>query len=379
MTAMFALSPAFLRTVFGTAPFREYCRARRIDFRRLTPRLLHTDGLRDWSEALAQLVPGGRARVERELSEVEGMSEREALTHLLEAEAGLPSPPAGIPDGPPLALWFFLRRPATFRAVSSHHEERDEPPWRVARIARGSVRGNPLMKARALANALRTFVFPDARGIRSCAIDVHRVGGSCLFSALLAGRVRSVESFTASGQRRLQRHGTTLPVRFALSLADGTVFLRSPFRSADQEVGLLRRFGDAVLGTPVDVSREVFDLDRLKFPFHPLPTADGIHLVRVKSVQLRYPARLCGRRVTFDTLATDGPDAVHVLLRDHDRGTIPLDELRVCHAELQVRLPTDGAGKDHLVRLWPDRCGFPDRLLAYRLGACFRGWGLTHE
>ena len=379
MTAVFALSPAFLRTVFGTAPFREYCRARRIDFRRHPPRRAHPCGLLDWSEALKRLVPDARARVEQELSEVEGMSGRDGLAHLLGAGEDLPPPPSGIPAGPPLALWFFMRRPATFRAVSSHHEERAEPPWRVARIAKGTVRGNPLTKALALAKALQAFVFPGAPAMRSCAIDVHRVGGSCLFSASLAGRVRWVEGFTASGQRRLQRHRTALPVHFALSPADGTVFLRSPLRSADQETGLLRRFADAVLGVPVEIPREVFDLNRLKFPFHPLPTVDGIHLVRVKSVQLRYPSRLCGRRVTFDTLATDGPDAVHALLRAHDTADMPLDELRVCYAELQVRLPTDGEGNDHLVRLWPDRCGFPDSLLAYRLGACFRGWGLTHE
>ena len=268
---------------------------------------------------------------------------------------------------------------AAFRAVSSHHEERDGQPWRFARIARGSVRGTPLTKAMALAKALQSLAFPGARGVRSCAIDVHRVGGNCLFSASLAGRVRWVEGFTASGQRRLQRHRTALPVHFALSPADGTVFLRAPFRSADQEVTLLRRFAGAVLRAPVDIPREVFDLDRLKFPFHPFPTADGIHLVRVKSVQLGYPARLGGRRVTFDTLANDGPDAVPALLRAHGTAEMPLDELRVCHAELQVRLPTDRAGQDHLVRLWPDRCAFPDSLLAYRLGACFRGWGLTHE
>lgn len=241
------------------------------------------------------------------------------------------------------------------------------------------MRGNPLTKAVRLTKALQSLVFPGARGVRSCAIDVHRIGGSCLFSASLAGRVRRVEGFTASGRRQVRRLCAAVPIRYALSPADGIVFLRSPFRSADQEVTLLRRFADAVLGAPVDVPREVFDLDRLKFPFHPLATADGIRLVRVKSVQLRYPARLCGRRVTFDTLAADSPDAVPAMLRAHDTAEMPLEELRVCHAELQVRLPTDGAGQDHLVRLWPDRCAFPDGLLAYRLGACFLRWGLTHE
>ena len=120
----------------------------------------------------------------------------------------------------------------------------------------------------------------------------------------------------------------------------------------------------------------MFDLDRLKQPFVPLPDAQDMQGVRLKSLHLRYPDRQARRFLKLETLAGDEPDAIAQMLRCH-AGDGLLD-LRVCHAEIQVSLLTDGRARSHTIELWPDRCTLPETELGERLRACLKRWGLCH-
>src|SRR5206468_1406530 len=82
--------------------------------------------------------------------------------------------------------------------------------------------------------------------------------------------------------------------------------LRAPERTR----ALLECFGRAALGGGVGRVNEVFDLERLKQPFHPLPDAPDTEEVRVKSLCLRYPEHAGRRKVLLDTLAADAPEAI---------------------------------------------------------------------
>jgi hypothetical protein len=155
---------------------------------------------------------------------------------------------------------------------------------------------------------------------------------------------------------------------------DGTVLLRSPLQAADRVRDLLDCLGRTVLGSPLESVGPGFTLDRLKEAFQPLPDADDLEMVRVKTLHLRYPGRSGRRELRLQTLTSDGPRAVQELLRAHAGGAI--DELRVSHAVLQVRLRLEGCSKTHLVRLWPDRCDAGEGPFRTRILASLRSWGL---
>ena len=53
-----------------------------------------------------------------------------------------------------------------------------------------------------------------------------------------------------------------------------------------------------------------------------------------------------------------------------------LADLAVGHAELHVRLPVDGRPRDHLVRLWSDRCDIGAGTVGDRILSCLRLWSL---
>ena len=60
-------SSCFLRNVFGTHPFLDYCRDRGIALPQAPSSSMHRQDLRQWVAALAKLSPEAQARVERDL------------------------------------------------------------------------------------------------------------------------------------------------------------------------------------------------------------------------------------------------------------------------------------------------------------------------
>lgn len=169
-----------------------------------------------------------------------------------------------------------------------------------------------------------------------------------------------------------------LPILFVYYPHDGTVLLKSHLRARDRIVELFQQFGTAVLGSPVMYDAEAIDLELLKQPFHPLPDADDMELIRVKTLHLCYPIHARRRQVKLETLTSDATDAIDHLLRSHI-SSVSLAQLRVCHAELQVRLRVAGARKNYLIRLWPNRCNLGQTQLGDRFRTCLRNWGISHE
>ena len=98
----------------------------------------------------------------------------------------------------------------------------------------------------------------------------------------------------------------------------------------------------------------------------------------MKALHLSYPERWGRRRVKLETLASDAPAAIEELLAAHAGEPGLLERLRVCHAELQVKLAMDGRPKTHVIRLWPDRSNLGETPLGVRLRACLSRWGLRH-
>jgi hypothetical protein len=98
--------------------------------------------------------------------------------------------------------------------------------------------------------------------------------------------------------------------------------------------------------------------------------------VRVRSLHLRYPARAGRRRLTFETSASDEPTAIEEMLRAHVADGV-LDDLRVTHAELQVRLRIEGGSRNYVIRLWPDSSNLGHTPLGDRFRSCLERWGLS--
>lgn len=359
----------YLVTVLGTEPFDEFCRTRGIPFR-----ATHTAADADrWAAALASLGPDERLRVELELAEAAELSAVDGTAHLV-AAAGNYLPPADVPAGMAVALWFYLHRPDVFREVLSHHDIREDYCWRRAKsVAEIQVTDLPA-KAAALKEELRSAFGRDAGIGRFCAMDTERCTDALWFLARVIDRIRCVEHFTDGGEEELRYIRPAFNVFFVYTPHDGVIWLKSPVRASNRIRDLFQCFGTAVLAAPVAFGGTVFDLDRLKRPFHPLPDADDMELVRVKSLHLCYPQRRGRRRVTFETLPCDVRDAMQEMLRDHGGGEA--SELRVSHAELQVRMRVGGRIIDHLIRLWPDRYSLSRTPLGQRLFECLRRWGL---
>ena len=365
-----------LRSLQDTSPFREYCRLRSIPD--ALPAVIACE--RDpWAAAMQALAPDAQARVELEMAEVNELAGREGNLHLLDAGAGSETPPFDVPAGAPLALWFFLRHPDLFHEVFLHHEISAVRSWRTARTAAHLRLDDPGLMADRLASGLREFFRLGGGAGRFCAVNAHHVQGILCFTAHVADRIRLVEDFSESGRLAVKRVRPALTLVFTYDPASGTVRLKSPLRSIDRLQTLFQCFGTTVLRSPVEMAACAFDLDRLKHPFRPLPDAADMEMARVKSLHLRYPARLGRRQVKLETLTTDAPTAIEELLRAHAGGAVPLDELRVSHAELQVRLRYRGRGKVALIRLWPDRSSLNDSPLGRRLSECLRQWGLADE
>lgn len=364
----------FLRGVYATGPFRDYCALRGIAF---AQDLSEPDAasLRRWAEALSSLSREEQARVELDLAWVNEMAGRDGLAHLRDAIGE--APPADVPDGVPLALWFFVRHQDVFHEVFVHHEVREAGTWRAVRMAPSRLPTDPAAAA-ALGEELCAFFRLDAGAGRFCAVDARPFHGTLFFAAHVADRIRLLEGFTEQGQLGIERVRPALSVLFAFCPAENVVLLKSHLRAADRIRELLACFGRAVLGVSMPGAEERYDLDRLKFPFAPLPDAPDLDRVRVKSLHLRYPARLGQRRLALETRVGDGPSAIMDLLTAHVGGKVLLEELRVSHAELEVRLLVRERWKYYPVRLWSDRSNLGPTPLGWRLRGCLRRWGLAH-
>jgi hypothetical protein len=360
--------PAFLRQVVGTEPFADYCRQRGL------PRGAGRD-LSRWRQLLSRLPPDEQARIELELTEVHALSGRDGNAHLL--AAGGDTLPLTVPGGPALALWFLVRRPDVFAAVALHHEVRAVRSWRSARVEPGLPIEGVSGREGQLAERLRAFFSLRAAPGPFCAVEAHRFDDTLCLTAYVADRLRLVESFTDGGRRSLARLRPAMTAVFTYRPADGAVRLRSPLRSPDRILSLLQCFTEEVLGQSVRRLETLYHLDRLKAPFRPLPDTADMEFARLKALHLRYPARLRWRQVKLETLRSDGPTAIEELLAVHAGVDVSIDDLYVSYAELQVRLRERRGSRDHLVRLWPDRCSLGPTPLHDRFRRCLRQWGLS--
>ncbi len=53
-------------------------------------------------------------------------------------------------------------------------------------------------------------------------------------------------------------------------------------------------------------------------------------------------------------------------------------QVRVSHAELQVKLKVNGGAKSYVIQLWPNRCNLNATPLNERFRTCLKTWGLYH-
>jgi hypothetical protein len=362
-------SGRFVRRLAGTEPFGDYCQ--RAEFPE--PPTAAT-----WADALTQLPADAQARIEMELGQVNELSGRDGNAHLLAAAGADAIPPPDVPAGPAVALWYFLHHPDLFQAVFLHHEIREARAWRSGRSARDLAFETLTARTAALADGLRAFFRLGGGDGRFCAVDARPVEGVLCFTAHIADRIRLLEGFTERGELAVRRVRPALTLLFTYAPC-GQVRLRTHLRAVDRVHALFQCFGNAVLSAPVQSQSEAFHLDRLKYPFRPLPDGPDMEMARVKALALRYPARLGRREVRLTTRSGDSPGAIEELLAAHAGSAVPLHELRVAHAELQVRLRYNGRGKDALIRLWPDRSSLNDSPLGRRLSQCLRRWGLADD
>jgi hypothetical protein len=314
--------------------------------------------------------------VERELAQVNEMASTEGVAHLLETSSVLP--PGNVPSGAPLALWFFLYNPRLFDEVFFHHEVREIRSWRVARTVPGLPPGDLQHNAAELEASLRKFFRLGSVSGRFCTVEVRRIQDAVCFAAHVADRARLVEWFTERGQLAAARVRPARVLHFAYHPCDGTILLNAPLGPVERLHELLHCFAQSILSTAVEGFEDAFNLDRLKYHFHPPLDGTDMEMVRVRNLHLRYPAHRGPRQVKLETLSSDKQGAIEEMLRDHLCGAVTVDELRVSRAELQVRLNVGGRSKNYLVRLWPDRCNLSHTPIGIRLWRCLQRWDLCH-
>jgi hypothetical protein len=364
----------FLRAVAGTEAFADYCGRRRIAFTLAAGRGSEPP-LERWAAAVAALPPEAQARIELELAQAHELSGAEANAHLVEAAQGGELPGEDVPAGPALALWFLVHRPALFQDVFFHHEMSEVHHWRLARAEAHLEIADLEGKVRTLQDEVRAFFRRGAGTGRFCAAEARCLPDAVCFALRVADRIQLVESFSEDGTPTLHRLRPALGVFFVYTPSDGSIRLKSPLRASDRVRELFQRFALAVLDRPVRGIGEGFDLDKLKYPLSLLPDAEDMGTPRLKTLHLRYPARLGRRTLKLETLGSDEPGAVEHLVRAHVRN---LHELAVCHAEIAVPIRSGDRSRSHLVRLWPDRCNLNHTPLGERLRRCLDRWGLRY-
>jgi len=367
----------FLQSVYGTESFADYCRSRRIPFKQRQDTLPGPGDARRWAAVLAQLPHEQHAQVELELATVNEMALPAATARLLEVAGEAEVPEDAIPGGAPLALWFLVHRAALFKEVFLHHEIEEVDSWRTGQAPRGLTLSDLDDRAAILAEALPAFFRIRTGKQPFCTVEAHRLSQRVCVVAQVADRLQFLDAFTEEGRPIRHRLRPARHLLFVYEPSDGTVLVTSPLRSRERIASLLRCFGQAVLRAEVTFGKPAFALDALKWPFHPLPDASDMEMVRVKALHLRYPARDGRRQLKLETLASDAPSAIDALLSSHVAAAARR-QLQVAHAELQVRLRTARGSRSYAIRLWHNRCNLSQGPLGDRFRSCLQRWGLAH-
>lgn len=369
----------FLRSVYGTAPFLEYCRQREIAFAQVPAAPMRGEDSKRWTAALAQLPGEQQRQVEQELATVNELADLAAVPHFLEALAGQALPPDTIASGAPLALWVFLHHPDVFEDVLCHAEMPDRDPWHQAKAPAGVVMDDLPRKAAVLEELVMAFFRARKASGRFGRVSIwQRQQGWC-FCMQVAGRRRSQECFTDSGEYTLQALWPVFALTFVY-YTDGTLMLQSCLRSQGPLQELFQLFGRAVLGIelPESCRADTYDLDRLKQPFQPLADAADMELIRIRSLHLRYPGRSGRQEVHLKTLSSDERPAIGQLLRAHVPSDYLRSQLHVSYAELHIRLRTGDRQRSVLVRLWPNGSNLSPSPMGERMRLCLKSWDLSY-
>jgi hypothetical protein len=364
----------FLRNVVHADVFRAYCRQRDIPAPTSACSPAEAETVQRWISTVAELPDGRRERIEWEQAAVDELGSRDGIAHLLAASGEADLLRMNAADRAPLALWFLLRRPEVFWEVYFHHEHRKLDVWQAAVAMPGARVSDPDGVSASLAEALGAFLGHADTPEPACAVAFHQLPDAWCFVAHATGGQRPTAG-VATGEPRRQGPSQATTLQFAYYPRDGTVMLQMPPAAAEVRERLLDCFGRHTLGSPPKEASRVFALDRLKLPFHPVPDADDMEAVRVKTLHLRYPERAGRQQLTLRTLSSHRPEAIEELLHAHVSDDT-LSELRVAYAELHLRMRVLGRSKDYLARLWPDRCDIGQGPYGDRLFACLRTWGL---
>ncbi len=369
----------FLRGIYGTEPFIEYCRERGIGLDQVPGSSMRPRDFVRWIAALAQLPGDAQRGIERELAKVNELAAPASLDHLLEACSSRGPPPDSIPGGAPIALWILLRAPSLFQEVFLHDEMYEIDAWHNAQAPAGLLPDDLEGRAEALAARLRDFFQRRDGTGRFCTVSAYPLGEAVCFVAEVADRVQMLECYTDEGERITQRLRLIFSVTFVYH-TDGTLLLKSRVMAREHLLTLLQEFARAVLDAelPAKCLDDTFQLEPLKQEFAPLPDAEDMESIRIRSLQFRYPERAGRRQIRLQTVAADHRTAVSDLLRAHLPDGRVLAEMHVSRAELEVRLRTNGRSRAYVIRLWANRCNLNPTAVGERLRACLKRWGLLH-
>ncbi len=368
----------FLRQVYGTEPFMEYCKRRGIDFEQMAGWLMHKEDECRWEQTLAALSEPLQTQIDLELAQVHELAHEQAIMALRAAAQERETPEDTIPTDAAVALWYLLYHPDLFFSVFVRQEMAMVDCWRVAQVKPGIDWLDLASHADALGSSLRDFFRTEGTG-RFCAVEAYRLGDSMCFVAHLSDRLRRMEIFTERGQHTARVSRPAFPVVFLYQPHDGRILLKTRCRAPGRILDLFQRFGKTVLGIDLDQRslEPLFRLNGFKHRFD--PPLDGPDLdVRVKALTLAYPERLGRRRVTLETLAGDSQFAILDLLEDHCGREGSLEQLDVIYVELEVTIENGRRYQQCPIRLWPDRCNLQQTELGQRLRACFQRWGIAH-
>lgn len=364
--------------IWGTQPFHEYCERRSLLFKQQSGYPITGEDYLRWEAALETLTNAQRMRVEWDLVQVSEMADRTPLALLIDAthERGpLPDP---LPDAA-LALWFLLHHPDLFQEAFLHQEASEADAWRTAHAPPGITLSDLKSQQDALAASLQGILCLQGTA-RFCAVHAYPLEDAYCFVASLSDRPRRFDVFTEEGVRATQVKHPVFVLVFAYYPDDGRIILKTRERAADKILDLFQRFAQVVLGVELDEHALApgFRLDLFKRRFDPPRDADDMEMVRVKALHLVYPERWGRRRLKLETLPGDAQFAILDLLQQHGGSDEVLEQLRVLHVELQVKLRVEGHSKSYLVRLWPDRCSVNQPVLGQRLRDCLTRWGIPY-
>jgi hypothetical protein len=371
----------FLRRVYGTRPFIEYCLSRGIDFPQGSPdrpRRFRTRDVRRWATAFDRLAADEQERVLVDLWKINDLAHVGKGFEIVSVAQGR-LPPPDVPAGAPLLLYYLVQHREFFETFFFHHRIGVTGCWKIT--AGPVAAGGPIETRKdALRAAIQAFFTANEGTEGYCHIDVQAGAGAYRFDVYVAERLQLLEEFTGNGKHTIRRTRPAFAMVFLYRPADGTLSLKTRHTTREDILELFQLFGRVVLGVelPDDCLRDLFQLDVLKEGHDLLPDDVDMVSARVKALDLEYSAARGLRKVKFDTLATDAPDAMNALLAAHVPGPALLASLRVIRAELQVRMREKGATRNVYVELHRNRCSLDQSPLGDRLRRCLGRWGLCH-